>query len=189
MTPARSRRLRALVAGGVALALALAGLSVVLLGRHWLEDWNDELDRRWAPLRTALDVRYQKLEAFEERYRDVYGEDRPWTPRIERLLRRWDRLSGQRDIAQEEEIDTANALELAARGLAVSTQASTARAPDDEVTAAMYAYARSVVPAPELRRFNRAADAYEATRDSVLGAPAAHLLAYYGRSRLGLTIL
>ena len=178
------------MAGGVVLALALAGLSVILLGRHWLEDWNDELDRRWAPLRTALDVRYQKLEAFEERSREVYGEDRPWTPRIERLLRRWDRLSGQRDIEQEQEIDTANALELAARRLVVSTQASTAREPDDELTAAMYAYALLGRPGAGAAPLQpRAADAYEATRDSVLGAPAAHLLAYYGRSRLGLTIL
>jgi hypothetical protein len=178
-----------LVAAVVALVLVVGALAVVLLGRHWLEDWNDEIDRRWAPLRPALDVRYQKLEAFEELFREEYGDDRPWTPRIERLLDRWHRLVGQRDVEQENEVDTANALELAARRLVAYTQASTARAPSDELTAAMFAYARSPLPIPELPRYNRAADAYEATRDSVLGAPAAHLLAYYGRSRLGLTIL
>jgi hypothetical protein len=181
----RGRRLVALVVA----VLVASALGIVLLGRHWLEDWNDELDRRWAPLRPALDVRYEKLGALDRQFRDEYGGERPFNRRIERLLRRWDRLSGQRDIAQEDEVDTANALELAAGRLIRYTQASTARRPSPELEAAMLTYARSVVPSPELPRFNRAARAYEETRDSILGAPAAHLLAYYGRSPLGLTIL
>ncbi len=181
----RARRIAALL-GVVGLAMALA---ILLLGRHWLEDWNDELDRRWAPLRPALDVRYQKLAVFEQRFREEYGDDRPWTPRLGRLLERWDRLYGQPDIEQEHEVDTADALELAARPLVAHALSAAARAPNAELAVAMYAYARSPVPGIELRRYNEGADAYERTRDSLLGAPAAHLLAYYGRSRIGLTIL
>ena len=181
----RGRRLVALVVAVV----VVSAVGVVILGRHWLEDWNDEIDRRWAPLRPALDVRYEKLGALEQQFRGEYAMELPFNRRIERLLRRWDRLYEQRDIAQEDEVDTANALELAARRLIRYTQESTASRPSPALEAAMLTYARSGVPVPELPRFNRAARAYEETRDSVLGAPAAHLLAYYGRSPLALTTM
>lgn len=169
--------------------LLVAGTTVVLLGRHWLEDWNDEIDRRWMPLRPALDTRYERLAALDSAFRDEYGGARRFNREIERLLHRWDRLMAQDDIEQESEVDTANALELAARRLIVSTQRSTERRPSEELLTATMTFARSLVPSPELPRYNRATAEYERTRDSVLGAPAAHLLAYYGRSPLGLTLL
>ena len=148
----RGRRLVALV---VVTVLVVSALAVVLVGRHRLENGNDELDRLWAPLRPALDVRYEKLGPLEQQFRDEYGVERPFNRRIERLLRRWDRLVGQRHTAQEDEVDTADALELAAGRLIRYTQESTARRPSPELEAAMLAYARSVVPSPELPRFNR----------------------------------
>lgn len=183
-----SRRVRVAVFVVVALLL-VGGVTVVLVGRSRLENWNAEIDRRWMPLRSSLVIRYQKLAALNEAFLAENGDDRVFNRRIERGLGRWERLRGRSDVDEEGEAATAGALERSARRLITYTVRSTALRPSPALNDTIVAFARSPLPLPELPRYNRSIVDYEETRDSVIGAPAAHLLAYYGRSRLGLTIV
>jgi hypothetical protein len=186
--PSRAHRFRGLVVI-IGVVLFVAATVVVLVGRSRLEDGNAEIDRRWIPLRPSLVTRYQKLESLNEVFLAENGAERGFNRRIERGLERWEHLTNQADIDEEAEAVTALALEQTARHLVAFTTRSNGLQPTDSLMTAIVAFARSPVPAPELPAYNRAVVDYEATRDSVIGAPAAHLLAFHGRTGLGLTIV
>jgi hypothetical protein len=169
----------------VVVALVAASV-VVLVGTRRLEDHIDELDRRWRPLRADLAIRYERLQELHDVYRDETGGEGRLTRDLQALLDEWQRLRGLARIDYAGEARTANELELAARRMLESAVHGTVLTPALEQ--AFVRFTRSLIPSPELPRYNRETTAYENTRDSILGAPAAHLLGFYGRARLGLTL-
>lgn len=179
------RRVRWLVIGAVALALAGAVAAVVTIEPK-LSDARDRVDQRWAPLREPLIARYQALSGMATALHDAGAGERAVTAALDDALARWSKLAlrGAKHTDVTVEAKTANELEALARRVNANIDASDRLKVNEAIKAARSAFDLAVVPVPTISAFNRAVRTYEDQRSGIVNRLVAGALGYKSRPLL-----
>jgi hypothetical protein len=176
------RRVRWLVLGAVALALAGAVAAVVTIQPD-LSEARDNVDQQWTPLRAPLGARYIALAGVATALQNAGAGDRSVTTALDDALARWQKLSlrgpKHTDIALE--ASTANELEALARRVKANIAASDRLAANPELGNAMVAFGEAVVPLLEISAYNHAVHHYERERSGTIHRIVAATLGYKAR--------
>lgn len=167
----RLRRLAALVATVLAIAVVAATLSV----RNTIRDDQSVAKQRWVAARPLLDARYQKLVALQGALKNAGGGDRDAVRGMDAPLSKWSELrtAPAAVVDAAAEVAAANELEGLAQRTIADVKSSARLQANSTVVAAIQAYESTPPPQDELNAFNRAAAAYKASLDG----PASRLLA------------
>jgi len=180
------RRVRWLVIGAAALAIAGAVAAVVLIEPD-LSDARDRVDHRWTPLREPLDARYQALGGVATALHDAGEGDRAVTTDLDSVLARWSKLAlrGPTHTDPAREAATANELEALARRVRANIAGSDRLTANTALGAAMGAFDQAVPPAPRaIEAYNRAVRQYEHERSGTINRLVAAALGYDARTLL-----
>jgi hypothetical protein len=178
------RRVRWLVLGAVALAIAGAVAAVVTIQPN-LSDARDRVDLRWAPLRESLDPRYQALAGVATALQNAGAGDRAVTTALDASLARWSKLAlrGPKHTDIELEVATANDLEALARRVTANINGSDRLKNDAALVAAKLAFDQAV-PAgfvQMMAAYNHAVRQYEEERSGTIHRLVAAALGYDAR--------
>ncbi len=180
-----TRRVRRLLLVLVVLLLGVA-VAVVLVGRSKLDDSSSQVDAAWTPLRAPLAVRYLRLAAVANAFRDVAGDDRTVIRDLDRLLDEWGKERNAEDPDPATEVATANGLEGAARRVIVTNESLPRLKANEPLQAAIREFTNSAVPAPAVAAYGRAVRDYQDTIDATFWGPAARIFGYDTRPVLTL---
>jgi hypothetical protein len=168
------RRLRWFLLALVVLAVGGA-VALAVVERPKLNDDQAAVDARWNALRPALRERYGKLGGAVTAFSAAGGGDRAVTKDIGAALSDWAKATAAKDPGAEAE--AANRLEAQATRLRVS--AGVGRfAGIPELSAAIGTFTGSLIPADQVKAYNRAVTRYQNERRSTLGAPVARVLGF-----------
>lgn len=174
---AMTRRLLVLLA--VVLVLAAGGAAaVVVTARPDLDDDRSTVDARWATLRAPLATRYDGLGRLTDALAAVGAGDRTYTVDLAEGVGTWRALAGRPDPDPAAEAAAANRLEGLATRTRVNIAGSARLSRDPEVAAALAAFDSALVPADDVRAYNRAVRSYQSTRTDTLAQVPADLLGY-----------
>lgn len=167
----RLRRLAALVATVLAIAVVAATLSI----RSTIREDQSDAKQRWAAARPLLDSRYLKLLALQGALKNAGGGDRDAVRGMDAPLSRWSELRTAPISAVDAaaEVAAANELEGLAQRVIADVESSARLQADSTIVAAIQAYESTPPPQDQLNAFNRAAAAYQ----SSLTGPASRLVA------------
>jgi hypothetical protein len=166
--------------------LAGAATAVVLVGRSKLDDSSSQVDDAWAPLRAPLAVRYLRLAAVANAFREAGAGDRTVTRDLDRLLDEWGEERNAEDPDPEAEVAIANALEGAARRVLAANQVGPRLQANEPLQTAIAEFTGSTVPEPAVAAYERATRDYQDTVDATLWSPAARIFGYDTRPVLTL---
>lgn len=178
-----SRRLGLL--GVLALGVLVGGTTAAVLGaRPDLRDARDRVDARWVALRAPLARRYQALGQVVSALQAAGVADRSYTVDLADAVGAWQRLAGRPTADARAEAEVANRLEGLAARTRANVRASARLRGDAGLAGAFDAFDQALVPPPAVRAYNRAARAYEGTRDALWRRLPAELLGYGTRPAL-----
>ena len=180
-----TRRVRRVV---LVLVVVLVGVAVavVLVGRSKLDDSSSHVDDAWTPLQAPLAVRYLRLAAVANAFREAGAGDRTVTRDLDRLLDKWGKERNAEDPDPEAEVVTANALEGAARRVIAANGAGPRLQSNEQLQTAIAEFTNSAVPEPAVAAYERAVRDYQDTVDATLWSPAARIFGYDTRPVLTL---
>lgn len=164
----------------LAVALALAFVTVGATTRPDLERARDDAVERWRPLRGPLDGRYSALADLNASVQGAGGHEREVSAEIDVALAAWRASAGAPVAAQ---VEAANELEGLARRLTTTIAASERLTADPAVAEAFEELGGHPIP-ESARAFNGAADDYHEARDGFLREPVAGLLGHDALPRL-----
>ena len=168
------RRLRWII---LALIVLVVGgtIALAVVERPKLDDDQAAVDARWNDLRPALRDRYTKLNDALTAFAAAGGGDRSVTADLGAALSDWDKAIAAKDPAAE--VAAANQLEGQATRLRVNA-GSPRFAGIPALGAAIGGFTGSVIPADQVKAYNRAVNRYQTERRSTLGAPVARVLGF-----------
>jgi hypothetical protein len=176
------RRVRWLVIGAVALALAGAVAAVVTIEPE-ISGARDRVDLRWTPLREPLAARYVTLEVVATELDAAGAAERAVTTALHDSLDRWTKLAlrGANHTDLVLEVKTANELEALARRVKANILGSDRLNANLTLQAAVGAFDLAVVPVPTISAYNRAVRQYEKERSGTINRLVAGALGYESR--------
>jgi len=176
------RRVRWLVIGAVALAVAGAAAAAVLIEPD-LGAARDRVDIRWAPLREPLATRYEALAGVATALHDAGAGDRAATLALDNALARWSKLAlqGPEHTDPAREAKAANELEALARRVRANIAGSDRLNANEALGAAVLTFDQAVVPVPTITQYNRAVRQYERERSGTINRLVAAALGYDAR--------
>ncbi len=178
-----SRRITWVLALVVALVIA-AGAALLLSAKPQLDDARHRVDDRFDAVRAQLVARYERLASLQQALAGVGSADRSVTRDLGDELTRWHDLVSARHPDPEREVGIANSLEALATRARVNVAASARLQSSAEIAAAFQAFDAASVSPPAVRAYNRAVQAYEASRHVMWHRPAVELLGFSSRPRL-----
>jgi hypothetical protein len=171
------RRLRWFLLALVVLVVGGA-VALAVVEHPKLDDDQSAVDTRWNALRPALRDRYGKLGDAVTAFSVAGGGDRAVTKDLGAALSDWAKATAAKDPGAEAE--AANRLEAQATRLRVNA-GSPRFAGIPELSAAIGAFTGNLVPADQVKAYNRAVTRYQRERRSTLGAPVARVLGFEER--------
>lgn len=165
----------------VIVLLVGGAVAVIFTARGPLQDGRDAVDARWAPIRTPLADRYDRLDQVATALNDAGAGERTYTVALAQELDTWHKLADSRTANAGAEAAAANNLEgLAARARVNVAQSSRLKA-NPAISSAFDAFDIALVPPPSVVAYNRAVRKYEATRTESMKQLAASLLGFDAR--------
>ena len=168
----------------VIVLLVGGAVAVIFTARGPLQARRDAVDARWAPIRTPLTDRYDRLDQVASALNDAGAGERTYTVDLTQELDTWHKLADSRTTNAGAEATSANRLEgLAARTRANVTQSGRLKA-NPAITSAFDAFDIALVPPPSVSAYNRAVRKYEATRNESMKQLAASILGFDARPTL-----
>ena len=168
----------------VIVLLVGGAVAVVVTANGPLQDRRDAVDARWAPIRTPLTDRYDRLNQVATALNDAGAGERTYTVDLVQELDTWRKLADSPTADAGAEAASANQLEgLAARARANVAFSGRLKA-NPAITSAFDAFDSVLVPPPTVSAYNRAVKRYEATRTESMKQLAASLLGFDARPTL-----
>lgn len=168
----------------VIVLLVGGAVAVIFTARGPLQDSREAVDARWAPIRTPLTDRYDRLNEVADALTEAGAGERTYTVDLVQELDTWRKLAESRAANAGAEATAANQLEgLAARVRANVAQSGRLKA-NPAISSALDAFALALVPPPSVNAYNRAVRKYEATRTESMKQLAASILGFDVRPTL-----
>jgi hypothetical protein len=154
-------------------AAIVAGIVVVMTSRNELKQSHDQVESTWIPLRTALDQRYNTLDAARTAVQSVPGPVKEVAAEVATAYDNWHKHSG----SVSSQVANANNLESLGRRLVVVSRAAQRLQGQTAALNAVNTFA-ALKPPTQSAAFDDAVTHFEAERHRPARTLAARILGY-----------